>query len=60
MRPFVGEVQAGLALIFRGMRISYTQVLRSPDFYQQERFDQFGSVNVGLSLLGHVPEVLSC
>jgi lipid A 3-O-deacylase len=46
MRPFVGEVQAGLALIFRGMRISYTQVLRSPDFYQQARFDQFGSVNV--------------
>ena len=46
MRPFVGEVQAGLALIFRGMRLSYTQVLRSPDFYQQGRLDQFGSVNV--------------
>jgi hypothetical protein len=46
MRPFVGQVQAGVALIFRGMRISYTQVLRSPEFYQQARVDQFGSVNV--------------
>ncbi len=45
-RPFVGEVQAGLALTYRGTRITYTQILRTPEFYQQNRFTQFGSVNV--------------
>jgi hypothetical protein len=45
-RPFVGEVQAGLALTYRGTRFTYTQVLRTPEFYEQGRFTQFGSVNV--------------
>jgi lipid A 3-O-deacylase len=45
-RPFVGEAQAGFAILFRGVRITYTQVLRTPEFYERDRFDQFGSVNV--------------
>jgi lipid A 3-O-deacylase len=45
-RPFVGEASAGLAFLFRGVRISYTQVLRTPEFFERDRFDQFGSVNV--------------
>jgi hypothetical protein len=45
-RPFVGEVQAGLAVTWRGARLTYTQVLRTPDFYEQNRFTQFGSINV--------------
>lgn len=45
-RPFVGEASLGLTVLFRGVRISYTQVLRSPEFYQRDRFDQFGSLNV--------------
>jgi hypothetical protein len=45
-RPFVGEAQAGLTLLFRGVRISYTQVLRSPEFYERDRWTQFGSINV--------------
>ena len=45
-RPFVGEAQAGLAILFRGVRISYTQVLRTPEFFQSDRGDQFGSINV--------------
>ena len=45
-RPFVGEFQAGLAVLFRGMRISFTQVLRTPEFYEQDRWDQFASINV--------------
>jgi hypothetical protein len=45
-RPFVGEAQAGITILFRGVRISYTQVLRSPEFYERDRWDQFGSINV--------------
>jgi lipid A 3-O-deacylase len=45
-RPFVGEAQAGLAVTYRGVRITYTQVLRTPEFYEQNRFTQFGSINV--------------
>ena len=45
-RPFVGEAQAGIAVLFRGVRISYTQVLRSPEFFERDRWDQFGSINV--------------
>lgn len=45
-RPFVGEAQAGLAITYRGVRFTYTQVLRTPEFYEQDRFTQFGSINV--------------
>ena len=45
-RPFVGEAQVGLAFLYKGVRFTYTQVLRTPEFYQQDRFTQFGSVNV--------------
>jgi len=45
-RPFVGEAQVGFALLYGGVRFTYTQVLRTPEFYQQDRFTQFGSVNV--------------
>jgi hypothetical protein len=43
---FVAEASAGLTFLFRGVRISYTQVLRTPEFFQRDRWDQFGSVNV--------------
>ncbi|MBV8392769.1 MAG: lipid A deacylase LpxR family protein, partial [Alphaproteobacteria bacterium] len=39
-RPFVGEGTVGLALLFRGVRVSFTQVLRSPEFYERDRWDQ--------------------
>lgn len=45
-RPFVGEVQAGLAVLWRGMRISYTQILRTPEFFERDRVTQFGSINL--------------
>jgi lipid A 3-O-deacylase len=45
-RPFVGEAQAGLAITYHGVRVTYTQVLRTPDFYEQNRWTQFGSINV--------------
>ena len=37
-RPFVAEAQAGLAVTWGGVRVTYTQVLRSPDFYEQNRW----------------------
>jgi hypothetical protein len=45
-RPFVVEAQAGIALLFRNMRISLTQVLRSPEFSERDRWQQFGSISV--------------
>jgi lipid A 3-O-deacylase len=45
-RPFVGEASAGLTLQLRGARISFTQILRTPEFFERDRFDFFGSVNV--------------
>jgi hypothetical protein len=45
-RPFVGEAQAGLAITYRGVRFTYTQVLRTPEFYERDRWEQFGSINV--------------
>lgn len=45
-RPFVGEVQAGLAVLWGGVRISYTQILRTPEFFERDRITQFGSINL--------------
>lgn len=45
-RPFVGEAQAGLALIFQGVRVTLSQVLRTSEFYERDRINMFGSVNV--------------
>ncbi len=45
-RPFVGEAQVGFAILYRGVRVSYTQILRTPEFFEQDRFTQFGSLNV--------------
>lgn len=41
---FVADLQAGLALQFRGMELAYTHVFRSPEFVGQEGFAQFGSL----------------
>lgn len=46
-RPLVADLQAGLALIWRGMRITYTQVWRTEEFYgQRGGFQQFGSLSL--------------
>lgn len=44
--PIVGDFQAGIALLFRGMRISYAHVVRSPEFRQQTLWDHFGALSV--------------
>lgn len=44
--PFVLDVQAGIALLFRNARVSLTHVLRSPEFSDRHRWQQFGSLSV--------------
>lgn len=47
--PAVGELQAGLALFFGGVRLAYTHVLRTPEFKERDRFQQYGSVSLAFS-----------
>ena len=42
-RPFVGDAQAGVAVLWRGVRFAYTQVLRSEEFYGQRGRQSFGA-----------------
>lgn len=43
---FVLDVQAGFAFLFRNVRVSLTHVLRSPEFSERSRWQQFGSISV--------------
>ncbi|MET4807424.1 lipid A deacylase LpxR family protein [Limibacillus sp. MBR-115] len=45
-KPFVADLQMGLALEFQQVRLSYSFVLRSPEFDEQEESDRFGSLNL--------------
>lgn len=45
-RPLVAEGQLGLALVWEGVRVTFSQIVRTPEFYQRDRVDIFGSVNV--------------
>ena len=41
----MGEFQGGLALMFCGMRLTYTQVVQTQEFkYQKGGLHQFGSL----------------
>ena len=43
-QPFVGEIEAGLAVIYRGVRLTYTHVAQTQEFYgQRGGLFQFGS-----------------
>ena len=46
-RPLVADLQAGLAVIVHGVRLTYTQVWRTEEFYgQRGGFQQFGSLSL--------------
>ncbi|PZW51080.1 hypothetical protein C8P66_101297 [Humitalea rosea] len=55
-RPLVGDMQVGVAFIWHGVRIAYTQVFRTEEFYGQgsrgngigreQGLQQFGSLSV--------------
>jgi hypothetical protein len=43
-KPFVGEMQVGLAILFSGVRLTYTQVFQTEEFqHQKGGLHQFGS-----------------
>ncbi|MBE9604696.1 lipid A deacylase LpxR family protein [Acetobacteraceae bacterium H6797] len=48
-RPLVADFQFGAAVIWRGIRFSYTQVIRTEEFYgQRGGMQEFGSFSVSL------------
>ena len=47
-KTFVGDIQAGLALIIGRVRLAYTHVLRSKEFDEQDDTDQFGAVSLSV------------
>jgi len=42
----VGDIQAGLALQFNGVELTYTHVVRTPEIKGTKSFAEFGSVNL--------------
>lgn len=47
-RPFVGGVQAGVAVTVGDVRVAYTHVLRSEEFLGQDSTDTFGAVTLSI------------
>jgi lipid A 3-O-deacylase len=45
-KPFVGDLQAGLAVHWDRFRFSYTQIFRTKEFEGQNSADIFGSLNL--------------
>lgn len=43
---FVGDLQAGAALQYDGWRITYTHILRTPEFHGQDTPDRFGALSL--------------
>lgn len=44
--PLIGEAMAGAAVFWQGVRLAYTQVVRSEEFYGQRGTQTFGSISV--------------
>jgi len=49
-KRLVGDFQAGIAVQFQGVELTYTHVLRSPEYDGQDGFSQFGSLNLRFKL----------
>ncbi|MDX1711800.1 MAG: lipid A deacylase LpxR family protein [Rhodovibrionaceae bacterium] len=47
-KTFVGDVQAGLAITFERVRLTYTYVFRTKEFEEQEEADQFGALSLSV------------
>ncbi len=47
-KPFVGDLQAGVAVTFGSMRLAYAQVLRTREFDGQDEADSFGALSLSL------------
>jgi hypothetical protein len=47
--PLVGEGKAGLTVFWSDIRVSYTHILRTPEFKERDRWNQFGAVTFSVS-----------
>jgi len=47
-KPFVGDVQAGIAVIVGPARLAYTHILRTKEFDGQHNADQFGALSLSV------------
>ncbi|HSC95830.1 MAG TPA: lipid A deacylase LpxR family protein [Burkholderiales bacterium] len=47
--PFVGDLQWGIVLTWRDVRLGYTHVVRTREFKTQREHDVFGSVSLSIS-----------
>ena len=45
-KPLVYDIQAGLVIQYDRLRLSYTHVVRSKEFYKQTRPHKYGSLNI--------------
>lgn len=45
-KPFVADLQVGIAFTIRAIRIAFTQVYRTPEFEERDRFQRFGALSV--------------
>lgn len=48
-RPLIGDLQAGLALLFDHTRLTYTMTARSKEFYGQHSINYFGSLALSIA-----------
>lgn len=49
-KPFVGDLQFGIALTWSNVRLSYTHVLRTREFKAQDERDDFGALSLSIRL----------
>ncbi len=47
-KPLVGDLAAGAAITYNGLRLSYTHVMRSEEFDGQDDPDSFGSISLSI------------
>lgn len=45
-KPFVGDVQGGVAVVMGRARLAYTHIFRTKEFKTQDDTDQFGSISL--------------
>jgi lipid A 3-O-deacylase len=45
-KVLVGDAQLGVAMLWNGYRLTYTQVFRSREFFAQDRGDRFGAITL--------------
>ncbi len=48
-KNFVADVSGGIAILIHGWRIAYTHVVRTEEFYDQDKEQHFGSLQVSYS-----------